>query len=169
VSVAGGIRRNRTGCDGYDRLALEAARHFVDLWSAAHLAERLVARELVVRGVEGEQLALLLLLSLAGTPRTQTSLARELGVPFTTLAHAAGRLVARGDAERVPNARDRRSHLVALTAQGEARAAAAGPALEAALAALATALPDGAEPTAGVDRIRMGLRSALAENVTISE
>jgi DNA-binding MarR family transcriptional regulator len=148
---------------------LEASRHFVELWSAAHLAERLVARELGARGVEGEQLALLLLLSLAGKPRTQTALARELGVPFTSLAHAAGRLVARGDAERVPNVRDRRSHLVALTAQGKARAAAAAPALEAALAALAAALPDGTEPTAGVERIRRGLRDALAEEATISE
>jgi DNA-binding MarR family transcriptional regulator len=148
---------------------LEAARHLVDLWSAAHLAERLVARELGARGVEGEQLALLLLLSLAGAPQTQTALARELGVPFTTLGHAAARLVARGDAERVPNRRDRRSHLVALTAKGEARAAAAGPALEAALAALAAALPDGAAPTAGVERIREGLRSALAEEAAISE
>jgi DNA-binding MarR family transcriptional regulator len=148
---------------------MRAGKQLFDLWSAAHLAERLVSREMGARGVEGEQLALLLLLAQSGRPRTQTALARELGVPFTTLGHAAGRLVARGDAERVPNPRDRRSHLIALTGRGRARAAAAEPALEAALQALREALPDPDEPIAGVERIRAALLRALAADATISE
>src|SRR4051794_35042853 len=100
VSVAGGMRKERYRVRRLGSPRMEAGKQLFDLWSAAHLAERLVAREMGARGVEGEQLALLLLLAQSGRPRTQTALARELGVPFTTLGHAAGRLVARGEAPR---------------------------------------------------------------------
>ena len=133
----------------------------VGLWSAAHLAERVVARELAARGVDDEQLALLLLLADAPEPRTPTALARELGVPFTTLVHALGRLVARGEAERLQHPTDGRSQVARLTPAGEQRAQAATAGLEAAATAVAAEL--GRSPGEigdEMERLRNGLRRA---------
>src|SRR5262249_12910257 len=126
------------------------------------------ARELASRGVEDEQLALLLLLAAADAPQTPTALARELGVPFTTLTHALGRLVARGEAERLPNPRDGRSQVARLTPAGARRVAAALPGLSAAAQAVAAELgvPDG-ELAPQVAGLRAALLAALARDTTM--
>jgi DNA-binding MarR family transcriptional regulator len=48
-------------------------------------------------------------------------------VPLTTLADAVRRLDARGEIERLPNPEDGRSHLLTLSAAGDARRKAAHP------------------------------------------
>jgi len=76
--------------------------------------------------VSDEQFALLSLIGLYG-PVTPTALATRMGVPLTTLADAVRRLDARGEIERLPNPEDGRSHLLTLSAAGQARRKAAHP------------------------------------------
>ena len=98
----------------------------LQLWTAAHMAERLVDEHLQRLGVSDEQFALLSLIGLYG-PVTPTALATRMGVPLTTLADAVRRLDARGEIERLPNPEDGRSHLLTLSAVGHARRKAAHP------------------------------------------
>jgi DNA-binding MarR family transcriptional regulator len=98
----------------------------LQLWTAAHMAERLVDEHLKRLGVSDEQFALLSLIGLYG-PVTPTALATRMGVPLTTLADAVRRLDARGEIERLPNPEDGRSHLLTLSAAGQARRKAAHP------------------------------------------
>jgi DNA-binding MarR family transcriptional regulator len=100
----------------------------LQLWTAAHMAERLVAEHLERLGVSDEQFALLSRIALDG-PVTPTALAAQMGVPLTTLADAVRRLDARGEIERLPNPEDGRSHLLTLSAAGCARVQAARPAV----------------------------------------
>jgi DNA-binding MarR family transcriptional regulator len=100
----------------------------LQLWTAAHMAERLVAEHLERLGVSDEQFALLSRIALDG-PVTPTALAAQMGVPLTTLADAVRRLDARGEIERLPNPEDGRSHLLTLSAAGRARVQAARPAV----------------------------------------
>ena len=96
----------------------------LQLWTAAHMAERLVDEHLKRLGVSDEQFALLSLIGLYG-PVTPTALATRMGVPLTTLADAVRRLDARGEIERLPNPEDGRSHLLTLSPAGHARRKAA--------------------------------------------
>ena len=98
----------------------------LQLWTAAHMAERLVDEHLQRLGVSDEQFALLSLISLH-EPVTPTALAAQMGVPLTTLADAVRRLDARGEIERLPNPEDGRSHLLTLSAAGQERVKAAQP------------------------------------------
>ena len=98
----------------------------LQLWTAAHMAERLVDEHLKRLGVSDEQFALLSLIGLYG-PVTPTALATRMGVPLTTLADAVRRLDARGEIERLPNPEDGRSHLLTLSPAGHARRKAAHP------------------------------------------
>jgi DNA-binding MarR family transcriptional regulator len=108
---------------------------FLDLWRAAHRAERLVARELEAAGVDGSQLATVALLARLG-PATTTELAEELGVPFMTMSDVLERLAKRREVERAPNPEDRRSSLWSLTAAGHERRRASEAPLRRALRAL---------------------------------
>ena len=60
----------------------------LQLWTAAHMAERLVAEHLQQAGISDEQFALLSRIALDG-PVTPKALAAELGVPATTRASLA--------------------------------------------------------------------------------
>src|SRR4029079_19434776 len=102
------------------RLTETAPSVFLRLWTAAHMAERVVARHLQEAGVSGEQLALLSLIA-TDEPITPNALGAELGVPLTTLADALRRLDARGELERSPNPADQRSHLITLSGEGRRR------------------------------------------------
>jgi DNA-binding MarR family transcriptional regulator len=106
---------------------------FLDLWTAGHKGERLAARELDRAGVDGEHLIVLLRLSAEQRPVTQTELSAAVGVPFSTMTHALGRLATRGEIERVPHPTDGRALLIRLTPLGKRRVARAKPALERAL------------------------------------
>jgi DNA-binding MarR family transcriptional regulator len=107
----------------------------LQLWTAAHMAERLVAEHLQQAGISDEQFALLSRIALDG-PVTPKALAAELGVPATTLADALRRLQDRGEIERLPNPVDGRSHLVTLSSAGRERVEAAAPAVWEALGEL---------------------------------
>jgi DNA-binding MarR family transcriptional regulator len=104
----------------------------LQLWNAAHMAERLIASRLEAAGVSDEQFALLGRLSVQG-PITPTALAVEMGVPLTTLSDALGKLDARGELRRVPNPADLRSHLVELSPRGWKRVKAGDAAVKSAL------------------------------------
>jgi DNA-binding MarR family transcriptional regulator len=110
-------------------------RVFLALWQAAHRAERLVARELEAAGVDGTELALLLLVGELGEP-TPTEVATALGVPFMTASDALRRLEAAGELVRSPNPDDGRSYVFSLTAAGKRRLRAVAKPLRRAVAAL---------------------------------
>jgi DNA-binding MarR family transcriptional regulator len=138
---------------------------FLRLWTAAHRAERLVALELSADGVDGFQLALLLLLA-ERRSATTSDLARALGVPFMTASDALQRLADAGDVERHPNPADRRSHLLSLTRAGAARAKAAQKPLERAARTLAAATE---QPLADLEATLAALNAALDASVNITE
>ena len=54
-------------------------------------------------------------------PLTPSEVAERTGTPLTTVSDRLRRMVADGDVERVANPGDGRSHLVRLTAEGDAR------------------------------------------------
>jgi DNA-binding MarR family transcriptional regulator len=108
---------------------------FLDLWRAAHRAERLVARELEAAGVDGAQLATVALLHRLGAATT-TALADELGVPFMTMSDVLDRLAKRDEVVRGPNPDDRRSSLWSLSTEGRKRYRASEAPLRRALRAL---------------------------------
>jgi DNA-binding MarR family transcriptional regulator len=137
---------------------------FLRLWTAAHRGERLVARELARAGVDGTQLALLLLVAQRRSATT-TELAADLGVPFMTASDALGKLEERGDVSREPNPDDRRSQVFALTAAGSARVKATRAPLRRALRALtATSDVPGAELAAGIRAVDEALERALRDD-----
>jgi DNA-binding MarR family transcriptional regulator len=133
------------------------ARFFLRLWTAAHRGERLAARELEADGLDGPQLAMLLLVALH-EPASTTVLAAALGVPFMTASDALLRLVTEGEIEQAPNPADRRSHVFRLTAAGRARVAAVEAPLRRAAAAARTD-----EVADAVERLDETLGRALAE------
>jgi DNA-binding MarR family transcriptional regulator len=134
----------------------------LQLWNAAHMAERLIASRLEAAGVSDEQFALLARLSVHG-PITPTALALEMGVPLTTLSDALGKLDARGEIRRVPNPDDLRSHLVELSARGWKRVKAGDAAVKSAVMAIRKRLelpPD--EVECALDDLHDALRAAYA-------
>jgi DNA-binding MarR family transcriptional regulator len=134
----------------------------LQLWTAAHMAERLVAEHLQRAGLSDEQFALLSRVALDG-PVTPTALAADMGVPPTTLADAVRRLEERGEIERLPNPADGRSHLLALSAAGRERVEAAAPVVWEALEQLRAQLgvpPE--EVEAAMDELHRSLRAVTA-------
>ena len=92
---------------------------------------------------------------------TPTAIAERLGLPLTTLVDRLRDVEARGHARRLPNAGDRRSHLIVLTAAGLAAHAAAGRLFEIARRAVAAALPGPeAEIRDGLRRLRAAVDEA---------
>ena len=85
-------------------------------------------------------------------PATTTALAAALGVPFMTASDALQRLVDDGDVAQAPNPADRRSHVYALTAAGEARLRASEEPLRRAAAAVDGPLADTAALDAALSR-----------------
>jgi DNA-binding MarR family transcriptional regulator len=129
------------------------------------MAERVVSRHLQSAGVSGEQLALLSLIATV-EPITPTALAKEMGVPLTTLADALRRLDGRGELERSPNPADQRSHLIALSAEGQARLEAVEPPLREAAAELAAELRvDEDEVDRALEELHRALRSTSSRAV----
>ena len=122
---------------------------------------QLVERELAADGVAAADYALLSLVGVRG-PARLTEVAGELGMPLTTASDAVRRLEGRGHATRVPNPRDGRSVLVALTESGDAEWRRGWPGLRRVNAQLSDALAD-------PDVVRRGLEQlgdAFAEVLT---
>jgi DNA-binding MarR family transcriptional regulator len=134
----------------------------LQLWTAAHMAERLVAEHLQRAGLSDEQFALLSRIALDG-PVTPKALAAEMGVPATTLADAVRRLDERGEIERLPNPADGRSHLLMLSAAGRERVEAGAPVVWEALEELRAQLgvpPEEIENA--MDELHRSLRAVTA-------
>jgi DNA-binding MarR family transcriptional regulator len=126
------------------------------------MAERLVDEHLQRLGVSDEQFALLSLIGLYG-PVTPTALATRMGVPLTTLADAVRRLDARGEIERLPNPEDGRSHLLTLSAAGQARRKAAHPGVVGSVEGVRKHLERPfAEVEAAMDDMHRALQEAVA-------
>jgi DNA-binding MarR family transcriptional regulator len=134
----------------------------LQLWTAAHMAERLVAEHLQRAGMSDEHFALLSRIALDG-PVTPTALAAGMGVPATTLADAVRRLEQRGEIGRLPHPADGRSHLLTLSSAGRERVEAAAPVVWEALEELRAMLgvpPE--EVESAMDELHRSLRAVTA-------
>jgi DNA-binding MarR family transcriptional regulator len=91
-------------------------------------------------------------------PLSPTRLATQLGMPPTTLSAQLRRAVERGHVRRAPHPSDGRSHLLELTAEGEAAVRLGIAGLEASLAAIDGEL---ARPRAEIEEAFAELERAL--------
>lgn len=89
----------------------------LDVFAANQKRERLIAAALEGMELPPEDYPLYVYIGVEG-PLTPTELARELGMPLSTVLFRARRLERRGHAERVPNPDDKRSFLLQLTTSG---------------------------------------------------
>jgi DNA-binding MarR family transcriptional regulator len=89
-----------------------------DLFTTNQKRERLIDAALTGTELPTEDYPLYALIATAG-PVTPTEVARELGLPLSTLLFRIRRLEQRGHTERVPNPADGRSYLVQLAPAGE--------------------------------------------------
>jgi DNA-binding MarR family transcriptional regulator len=88
------------------------------LFAAHQRMVQLVGRELEADGVESDTYAVLSLIGARGSVRL-TDVARELGLPLTTMSDVVRRLESRGHARRRRHPDDGRSFLFELTARGD--------------------------------------------------
>jgi DNA-binding MarR family transcriptional regulator len=92
----------------------------LDIWIAGELTGSLLDRNLALEGVDTDFYGTLSVIGAFG-PLTPSELAERVGAPLTTVSDRLRRIVEDGDAERIANPDDGRSHLVRLTAEGDAR------------------------------------------------
>jgi DNA-binding MarR family transcriptional regulator len=97
----------------------------------------------------------------ANGPRTLTQMARDMGMPITSLSTVLAPIVDAGDIERRSHPRDGRARLLLLTHAGRARVEAAMPAFTAAHQALVRELNDRGADAEEVHRALAGLRQGL--------
>lgn len=90
----------------------------LDLLRTNQKWDRLIEAALTDTELRSEDYALYALIGTAG-PVTPTELARELGLPLSTLLLRVRRFEERGHAERIANPDDGRSYLVELAPAGE--------------------------------------------------
>jgi len=102
----------------------------LDIWIANELMASLLDRNLKLEGVDSDFYGTLSVIGAFG-PLTPSELATRTGAPLTTVSDRIRRMVDDGDAERIPNPDDGRSHLVRLTGDGDARWRRGWPALQA--------------------------------------
>ena len=125
----------------------------LDVFATNQKRERLIEAALTGTDLPAEDYPLYLNIGTAG-PLTPTELARELGMPLSTLLFRVRRLEERRHVERVPNPDDRRSYLLRLTPPGERLLAFARPLFRARALAV--------EARLGEERVD-ALREALTE------
>ena len=89
----------------------------LDVFAANQKRERLIAAALEGTDLPPEDYPLYVYIGVEG-PLTPTELARELGMPLSTVLFRSRRLERRGHVERVPNPEDKRSFLLQLTPVG---------------------------------------------------
>ena len=125
----------------------------LDVFAANQKRERLIAEALAETDLPPEDYPLYVFIGTAG-PLTPTELARELGMPLSTLLFRIRRLERRRHVDRVANPDDGRSYLVRLTPSGGRLLAFARPLFRARALAVEARLGD--------DRVD-ALREALTE------
>jgi DNA-binding MarR family transcriptional regulator len=101
----------------------------INVWIAGELVSTLLDRNLVEEGAQTDFYGTLSVIGVWG-PLTPSDLAERTGTPLTTVSDRLRRMVADGDVERVAHPEDGRSHLVRLTAEGDARWRRGWPALQ---------------------------------------
>jgi DNA-binding MarR family transcriptional regulator len=101
----------------------------LNIWIAGELVAALLDRNLAVEDVHTDFYGTLSVIGAFG-PLTPSELAERTGVALTTVSDRIRRIVEDGDAERIPNPADGRSHLVRLTQEGDARWRRGWPALQ---------------------------------------
>jgi DNA-binding MarR family transcriptional regulator len=101
----------------------------LNVWIAGELVASLLDRNLALEDVHTDFYGTLSVIGVFG-PLTPSELAERTGVPLTTVSDRIRRIVEDGDAERIPNPNDGRSHLVRLTQEGDARWRRGWPALQ---------------------------------------
>lgn len=100
------------------------------LYLTNQAARNLMRLSMAASDMSGEEYALFSYLFANGA-RTLTQAARDLGMPITTLATLLAPAIERGEVERGPHPRDRRSRLLDLTDAGRERLQRAIPAFSA--------------------------------------
>jgi len=101
----------------------------LNIWIASELMAALLDRNLVLEDVHTDFYGTVSVIGAFG-PLTPSELAERTGAPLTTVSDRIRRIVEDGDAERIPNPTDGRSHLVRLTEEGDARWRRGWPALQ---------------------------------------
>jgi DNA-binding MarR family transcriptional regulator len=101
----------------------------LNVWIAGELVASLLDRNLALEDVHTDFYGTLSVIGAFG-PLTPSELAERTGVPLTTVSDRLRRIVEEGDAERIPNPEDGRSHLVRLTQEGDTRWRRGWPALQ---------------------------------------
>ncbi len=125
----------------------------LDLFRTNQVRERLIESALDGLELPTEDYPFYVIVGAEG-PWTPTALAARVVMPLSTVLFRVGRLEKRGHIERLPNADDRRSYLIRLTADGERLLAQARPRFR--------ALAEAVEERLGTERID-GLRGGLTE------
>lgn len=90
----------------------------LDVFALNQKRERLIEQALAGTDLPPEDYPLYVFIGVEG-PLTPTELARELGMPLSTVLFRVRRLQRRGHVERIPNPDDRRSYLLRLTPSGQ--------------------------------------------------
>jgi len=101
----------------------------LNVWIAGELVASLLDRNLALEGVHTDFYGTVSVIGAFG-PLTPSEIAERTGTPLTTVSDRIRRIVADGDAERIPHPADGRSHLVRLTEAGDARWRRGWPALQ---------------------------------------
>jgi DNA-binding MarR family transcriptional regulator len=122
----------------------------LDLFRTNQVRERLIAAALEGLPFPPDDYPFYVLIGAEG-PLTPTALADRTQMPLSTVLYRVGRLEQRGHVERKPNPDDRRSYLLALTAEGQKLLRAARPRFRASAEAVEARLGK------QVDGLRTGL------------
>jgi DNA-binding MarR family transcriptional regulator len=101
----------------------------INTWIASELVASLLEGRLAEEGVHSGFYGTLSVIGVWG-PLTPSKVAELTGAPLTTVSDRLRRMVADGDVERVAHPGDGRSHLVQLTAKGDAHWKQGWPALQ---------------------------------------
>ena len=101
----------------------------INTWIASELVASLLEGRLAEEGVHSGFYGPLRVIGVWG-PLTPSKVAELTGAPLTTVSDRLRRMVADGDVERVAHPGDGRSHLVQLTAKGDAHWKQGWPALQ---------------------------------------
>ena len=140
----------------------------INTWIASELVSALLEQNLAEEGVHGVFYGTLSVIGVWG-PLTPSKVAELTGTPLTTVSDRLRRMVKDGDVERVAHPEDGRSHLVKLTAEGDARWKRGWPALQRTLALVTENLDQPVDDVEGaLEDLIAALRKAAAAPSPVS-
>jgi DNA-binding MarR family transcriptional regulator len=134
----------------------------INTWIASELVSAVLERRLADEGVRTGFYGTLSVIGVWG-PLTPSKAAELTGTPLTTVSDRLRRMVADGDVKRVAHPADGRSHLVKLTAQGDAHWKQGWPALQRTIAEVTANLERPVDEVEGsLEDLIEALRTAAA-------